>query len=76
MEGATYCLVYKEDEDLEVRPVTLGSVNASTAVVTEGLKEGESVVVNAAEFRETLTFPKFAGGSSGGTPTGGNVALH
>ena len=76
VEGASYCLVYKEDENLEVRPVTLGSVNASTAVVTEGLKEGESVVVNAAEFRETLIFPKLAGESSGGTPTGGSVALH
>lgn len=74
VEGASYCLVADETEVLTVRPVLLGPVNASTAVVTQGLKEGESIVVNAAEFRENLTFPKLPSNRSNDTGRGGSVA--
>ena len=38
--------VVKEDGTAELRTVTLGTVSDGVAVVTSGLKEGETVVTN------------------------------
>ncbi len=58
VEGATYCLVPDQDRNLTVRPVRLSGANASSAVVADGLSEGDEVVVNAADFRQNVTFPE------------------
>jgi multidrug efflux system membrane fusion protein len=41
-----YVFVVKEDGTAELRTVTLGTVSDGVAVVTSGLKEGETVVTN------------------------------
>ena len=57
VKGASYCLVVDESGNLQARVLRLGSANDASTVVESGLSEGEQVVVNASEFRDTVTFP-------------------
>ena len=59
-EGKSFCLVGGEDNALELRKIDLGSHNMTRAVVLEGLKVGERVVLNPDHFRTKfkLTKPK------------------
>lgn len=61
VKGVSYCLQADEGGELTARPVRIGSVNAASAVVLEGLEEGERIVVNAIEFRESVIFPNAPG---------------
>ena len=56
VKGASYCLVFDESGNLQARAVRLGSANDASTVVESGLSEGEQVVVNASEFRDSVTF--------------------
>ena len=56
VKGASYCLVFDESGNLQARVVRLGSANDASTVVESGLSEGEQVVVNASEFRDSVTF--------------------
>ena len=64
----TYCLLAR-DGALEAQPVELGPRNAVMAVVSRGLSEGQTVVVNAASHRRSVTLAGDAApdaGSAGG----------
>ena len=50
-EGKAYCLVSKNDTDLERREIKMGPFNMTHAVVVDGLKDGEKVVVNPGFFK-------------------------
>ena len=56
VKGSSYCLVVDESGNLQARGVRLGSANDASTVVEFGLSEGEQVVVNASEFRDSVTF--------------------
>jgi len=45
----TYVYVVKEDQTADVRPVTVGTIEASQASVDTGLSEGERVVVDGVD---------------------------
>jgi multidrug efflux pump subunit AcrA (membrane-fusion protein) len=53
-DNKSFCLVKSQDETMEIREIQLGSHNMSMAVVTGGLSEGETVVVNPDHFRSDL----------------------
>ena len=57
-EGKSFCLVGGEDNALKLRKIDLGSHNMTRAVVLEGLKVGERVVLNPDHFREKLELTK------------------
>ena len=57
-EGKSFCLVGGEDNALELRKIDLGSHNMTRAVILEGLKVGERVVLNPDHFREKLELTK------------------
>ena len=57
-EGKSFCLVGGEDNALEIRKIELGSHNMDMAVVLEGLKIGERVVLNPDHFRAKLELSK------------------
>jgi multidrug efflux pump subunit AcrA (membrane-fusion protein) len=48
--------VRSQNETIEIREIQLGSHNMNMAVVTDGLSEGETVVVNPDHFRSDLEF--------------------
>jgi HlyD family secretion protein len=56
VKGSSFCLVVDESGNLQARAVRLGSANDASTVVESGLSEGEQVVVNASEFRDSVTF--------------------
>lgn len=60
-EGKSFCLVGGEDNALEIRKIELGSHNMNMAVVLEGLKIGERVVLNPDHFRAKLEHTKTKG---------------
>ena len=45
----TYVYVIKEDQTADVRPVTVGTIEAAQASVESGLSEGERVVVDGVD---------------------------
>ncbi len=54
-----YCIA--EDEGgWEAREVTLGSTNGKAVVISSGLEEGQSVVLNAASYRGQVALPELA----------------
>jgi len=53
-DNKSFCLVRNQDETMEIREIQLGSHNLNMAVVTGGLSEGETVVVNPDHFRSDL----------------------
>ena len=57
-EGKSFCMVGGEDNALEIRKIELGSHNMNMAVVLEGLKIGERVVLNPDHFRAKLELSK------------------
>ena len=53
-EGISFCLVGSEVDGMDIREVKLGSFNMNKAVVLEGLKAGERVVLNPDHFLADL----------------------
>ena len=53
-DNKSFCLVRSQEETMEIREIQLGSHNMNMAVVTGGLYEGETVVVNPDHFRSDL----------------------
>jgi len=52
-----YCIGCKGDR-FELREVSLGPTNGMKVVISEGLKEGEEVVLSAAGHRDVVEFPE------------------
>ena len=56
----SYCLVGKNEADLERREIEIGSFNMTHALVVDGLKAGEKVVVNPGSFKTKFELPGVA----------------
>lgn len=57
-DSKSFCLVYTQDDEMEIREIQLGSHNMNMAIVTGGLVKGEQVVVNPDHFRSDLELSK------------------
>lgn len=51
IEGDAFCLVGDENDEMQLRAIQLGSHNMTMAVITNGLDEGERVVLNPDHFK-------------------------
>lgn len=56
--GHLFCLVRKGEENFETRPVKIGATNEKNVTITEGLEEGDEVVLNPRNFQNLLKLPK------------------
>lgn len=55
--GRHYCLSYDRAAGWSKREVAIGPTNDKTVVIREGLKEGEKVVMGAANYRDRVKWP-------------------
>ena len=51
-KGRSYYVVVKKDGQHELRPVEIGPNNESTVIITDGVSEGEHVLIDPDEFRQ------------------------
>jgi multidrug efflux system membrane fusion protein len=67
----TYAFVVKGDSTVEMRPLKVGQIDGGWAVIDEGLKEGEGVVVDGQYKLQSGSTVVGAGPSGGGAGGGG-----
>ncbi len=53
-----YFVLVLKDNDLDVRPIEIGSNNESFVVVTEGLQPGELVLIDPDAYQDSVEFPE------------------
>jgi len=58
-DGRHYC-VQPDGERFRLRRVTIGSTNAKSVVILEGLEAGEQVMMGAASYRDELDLPQIS----------------
>jgi multidrug resistance efflux pump len=58
MQGKQFCLIKKGENQWETREVRTAAENAQHVLIAEGLKEGESLVMNPAAYKDYMDLPQ------------------